>query len=132
MGEQNDHEVLRSDPASRTALSRDEVLASPSTLCRWENRASRETAVAPHEVIVESFIASHEQAPRRLILDVDATDDRVHGNQEGRFFHGHYDHYSTPAYSGPKLPLNPEEGCHPFHAKAATDSTAKLPPWQVA
>ena len=36
------------------------------------------------------------------------------------------------AYSRPKLPLIPEEACHPFHAKAATDSTAKLPPWQVA
>ena len=89
----NDHEALRSGLALRTALSRDELLASPSPLCRWENRAGRETAVALHRVLVENFIASCEQAPRRLILDVDATDDRVHGNQEGRFFHGYYDHY---------------------------------------
>jgi len=37
-----------------------------------------------------------------------------------------------PAYSRPRLPLIPDEACHPFHAKAATDSTAKLPPWQAA
>jgi len=36
------------------------------------------------------------------------------------------------AYSRPRLPLIPDEACHPFHAKAATDSTAKLPPWQAA
>ena len=36
------------------------------------------------------------------------------------------------AYSRPSLPLIPDEACHPFHAKAATDSTAKLPPWQTA
>ena len=40
---------------------------------------------------------------------------------------------ATPgAYSRPRLPLIPDEACHPFHAKAATDSTAKLPPWQAA
>ena len=47
-----------------------------------------------------------------------------------RFFQSLID--ALRAYSRPKLPLNPEEACHPFHAKAATDSTAKLPPWQVA
>jgi hypothetical protein len=36
------------------------------------------------------------------------------------------------AYSRPSLPLIPDEACHPFHANAATDSTAKLPPWQAA
>ncbi|WP_412535870.1 XrtA system polysaccharide deacetylase [Marinobacter sp. MIT932201] len=40
--------------------------------------------------------------------------------------------YLHPAYSRPRLPLIPDEACHPFHAKAATDSTAKLPPWQAA
>ena len=78
---------------SADALSRDESLASPSTLCRLENRANRNTAVALHKVLIDNFIASYKQAPRRLILDVDATDDRVHGDQEGRFFHGYYDHY---------------------------------------
>ena len=89
----NDHEALRADLALQTALSRDESLASPSTLCRLENRANRNTAVALHKVLIDNFIASYKQAPRRLILDVDATDDRVHGGQEGRFFHGYYDHY---------------------------------------
>ena len=38
----------------------------------------------------------------------------------------------TGAYSRPSLPLIPDESCHPFHGKAATDSTAKLPPWRLA
>ena len=84
---------MRADLALQTALSRNESLASPSTLCRLENRANRNTAVALHKVLIDNFIASYKQAPRRLILDVDATDDRVHGDQEGRFFHGYYDHY---------------------------------------
>ncbi len=45
------------------------------------------------EVLVDQFIASHRRAPEQLVLDFDATDDRVHGNQEMRFFHGYYDHY---------------------------------------
>jgi hypothetical protein len=45
------------------------------------------------EVFVEQFIASHKTPPHELILDFDATDDPVHGNQVGRFFHGYYDHY---------------------------------------
>jgi hypothetical protein len=45
------------------------------------------------EVFVETFIASHRQPPKELVLDFDATDDRVHGTQEGRFFHGYYDSY---------------------------------------
>ena len=89
----NDHDTLRSDLAMQSALYRDEALASSSTLCRLENRADRATAVAMHEVLVERFIASFKRAPRRLILDVDATDDAVHGDQEGRFFHAYYDHY---------------------------------------
>lgn len=89
----NDHESLRLDLAIQTALGRSEELASSSTLCRWENRADRQAAVDIHKVIIEQFIASFKQAPKELILDFDATDDAVHGNQEGRFFHGYYDHY---------------------------------------
>ncbi len=89
----NDHTTLRDDLAIQTALGRTETLASSSTLCRWENRAGRESAVKIHAVIVDQFIASFKRAPRKLILDFDATDDRVHGNQEGKFFHGYYDHY---------------------------------------
>jgi hypothetical protein len=89
----NDHQTLRQDLAIQTALGRTEELASSSTLCRWENRADREAAVRIHEVIVDQFIASFKRAPKKLILDFDATDDAVHGKQEGRFFHGYYDHY---------------------------------------
>lgn len=89
----NDHDTLRADLALQTAVERDTELASAPTLCRFENRTDRETAWALHEVLVEQFIASHERPPKELILDFDATDDRVHGEQEGRFFHGYYDHY---------------------------------------
>ena len=89
----NDHQSLRGDPAFQTAVDRDRLLASSATLCRFENRADRETAWAIHRVIVEEFIASYKRAPKRLILDFDATDDTVHGNQDGRFYHGYYDDY---------------------------------------
>lgn len=86
----NDHETLREDVVWQTALERGEVLASDSTLCRLEKRANRPAAVAFHEVLIEKFIGSFAQAPEELILDFDATDDRVHGQQEGRHFHGYY------------------------------------------
>ena len=86
----NDHATLRRDPAWQTALERDEELASSPTLCRLENRVNRQAAFAFHRVLVEQFIASFATAPTELILDFDATDDRVHGNQQGRAFHGYY------------------------------------------
>jgi hypothetical protein len=86
----NDHATLRRDLAWQTALGRDEELASSPTLCRLENRVNRQAAFAFHRVLVEKFIASFREAPAELILDFDATDDRVHGNQEGRAFHGYY------------------------------------------
>jgi len=89
----NDHQTLRQDPAVQTAVGRDTALSSPSTLCRFENRMGRAEAVAIHKVIVDQFIASFTEAPAELVLDFDATDDPVHGQQEGRFFHGYYDHY---------------------------------------
>jgi hypothetical protein len=89
----NDHEQLRTDTALQTAVDADAVLASQSTLCRLENRADRDSAWALHEVLVEQFIASFRHRPKKLVLDFDATDDLVHGKQEGRFFHGYYDHY---------------------------------------
>jgi len=93
----NDHQTLRDDPLFQTITERgiDEQLplASPPTLCRLENRVSRESLVQMAEVFVEQFIASHKTPPKELILDFDATDDPVHGNQVSRFFHGYYDHY---------------------------------------
>jgi len=89
----NDHTTLRDDPALQTAVDRDAPLASSPTLCRWENRADRDAAGAIHRVLMERFIASYKRPPQRLVLDFDATDDAVHGNQEGRFFHGYYGQY---------------------------------------
>ncbi len=89
----NDHQSLRSDIAFQTSIGTDEILASSSTLCRFENKASREAAFNIHKVMVEQFIKSFKRPPKELILDFDATDDLVHGNQQGRFFHGYYGNY---------------------------------------
>ena len=85
----NDHDFLRDDPAWQTAVERVKAPASSPTLCRFENRANRKAAVEIHQVLLEQFIASFKRPPKRLVLDFDATDDPVHGNQEGRFFHGY-------------------------------------------
>ena len=89
----NDHDELRHDIVLQTAVGHDEPLASPSTLCRFENVAQRQAAVEMNAVLVDQFMASHAMPPKEIILDFDATDDAVHGNQDGRFFHGYYDHY---------------------------------------
>ncbi len=89
----NDHQSLRADVALQTAVDRDTVLASSATLCRWENRADREAVWKLHEVLVDQFMASFKRVPKKLVLDFDATDDVVHGKQDGRFFHGYYDDY---------------------------------------
>ncbi len=89
----NDHADLRHDLGFQTATGRDRALASAPTLCRFENRAERRWAWAVHEVLVESFITAFAQPPEEIVLDIDATDDAVHGRQEGRFFHGYYDRY---------------------------------------
>ena len=89
----NDHEVLRDDLVLQTACGGDRRLASPSTVGRLERAADRSWAWAAHETLVESFIASYDEAPEEFVLDFDCTDDAVHGRQEGRFFHGYYDHY---------------------------------------
>ena len=89
----NDHDRLRHDLALQTALGKVTPGASSPTLCRMEQRADRQTAAAIHDVILDRFIASFATPPSELILDFDATDDPVHGEQQGRFFHGYYDHY---------------------------------------
>ena len=89
----NDHDTLRNDLAVQTALERDTAGASSPTLCRFENRADRATAVATSRILVEQFIASFKEAPSELIFDFDATDDIVHGNQDGRHFSAYYDNY---------------------------------------
>jgi hypothetical protein len=93
----NDHDTLRSDPLFSILAERrpdpESPLASAPTLCRLENRVDRQSLGRMAEVLVETFIASHRRPPKELILDFDATDDLIHGNQEGRFFHGYYDSY---------------------------------------
>ena len=93
----NDHHGLRIDPLMQVASERDadedRPLASPATLCRLENRVSRRSCVRLSKLLVELFIESFDQPPTELILDFDATDDPIHGQQEGRFFHGYYDNY---------------------------------------
>lgn len=89
----NDHKALRCDVAIQTAVGVDREVASAPTLCRLEKWADRATAVRLSELLVEQFIASFKVPPEELVLDFDATDNPLHGQQEGRFFHGYYDCY---------------------------------------
>jgi len=104
----NDHDDLRHDPvlavlASKLQAQRCDCapLAGKSTLNRLE--LSRDEPTRYHKVshdpvaieglFVDLFLEAHKKAPKQIILDLDATDDPLHGNQEGRFFHGYYDCY---------------------------------------
>jgi len=104
----NDHDELRHDPlmavlAGKLEARREDCapVAGKSTLNRLE--LSREIATryrkishdpaAIEALFVDLFLEAHARAPRQIILDLDATDDPLHGHQEGRFFHGYYDCY---------------------------------------
>ncbi len=89
----NDHDDLRHDLAMQTALNRATPLASRATLGRFEQQMDRKAVIDAHRVLWNRFISAHHKAPKRIILDFDATDIAVHGKQEKRFFHGYYDHY---------------------------------------
>lgn len=97
----NDHQALRNDTLLAAMTDRrlkcgqkeGDPLSSPPTLCRLENRVTRGDLGRMAGAMVEAFIDAHPTPPEELVLDFDATDDAVHGNQEGRFFHGYYDHY---------------------------------------
>ena len=89
----NDHETLRHDKALQTATEADQVLGSQSTLCRLEQSFTAQSNIAIHDVLLNLFIDSFDSAPEELILDFDATDDRLHGTQEGRSYNGYYRHY---------------------------------------
>ena len=82
----NDHHELRNDPLIQTVVGRDRQLATPSTLCRFENGIDRRACVALSRLFVEFFIESFLAPPRELILDFDATDDLTYGMQEKCFF----------------------------------------------
>ena len=104
----NDHDELRHDPLMAVLAGKLEArregcapVAGKSTLNRLE--LSREIATryrkishdsaAIEALFVDLFVEAHARAPRQIILDLDATDDPLHGHQEGRFFHGYYDCY---------------------------------------
>jgi hypothetical protein len=100
----NDHEQLRKDAVFGILAGReklDEPLAGKSTLNRMElgtgtkDRYKKITfwKDALDELLVKVFIESHQSPPVEIVLDVDTTDLPLHGKQEGRFFHGYYDHY---------------------------------------
>ena len=99
----NDHDALRHDPAFQVAAGRTPAqnqygeehypLASPSTHSRFENRIGEKAIFRLHEILVDTFLDSYDQPPEEIILDYDATDDTVHGNQHRRYFNGFYDSY---------------------------------------
>lgn len=89
----NDHITLRKDKAFQVAVEQQDHLASSSTLCRLENRITTKAMWQISEALVDVFIESHKKAPKELILDFDATNDPVHGDQLGAVFHGYYDQY---------------------------------------
>lgn len=111
----NDHDELRSDPLFATVVGkadptgqdrrqeqdRGKPLAGKSTLNRLELGAVAQDryhkisvdAEAVDRFFVDVFLSSYEEAPAQIILDLDATDDPLHGEQEGRFFHGYYGGY---------------------------------------
>ena len=104
----NDHDELRHDPmmavlAGKLAARRKECapVAGKSTLNRLELSRLEPTRyhkishnpIAIKRLMVDVFLEAHDRAPSEIVLDLDATDDPVHGEQEGRFFHGYYDCY---------------------------------------
>lgn len=96
----NDHDQLRHDPLMQTAVGKSDELASSPTFSRLETRATRTDIAALNRVLVEQFIASHSEAPAELVIDIDASDVPLHGNQELSQFHGYYDHYCyLPLYA---------------------------------
>ena len=114
----NDHDALRLDHLLALAMGKEDPtgatrkrsqdrglpLASSSTLNRLELTTLDATAQTRYkkivantagmdELLVSAFLESYSQPPAQIWLDLDATDDPLHGNQEGRFFHGYYRHY---------------------------------------
>jgi hypothetical protein len=103
-----DHDQLRFDPVLATLSGKLEAkrkgcapLAGKSTLNRLEHAPAQPSRyhkighdpAAIEGLFVDLFLEAHKTPPKEIILDLDATDDPLHGHQEGRFFHGYYDGY---------------------------------------
>jgi hypothetical protein len=93
----NDANILRRDPAIKTACDRDPDLgldlASQPTLSRLENEIGPKTCYLLARRLLESYFNRQPKRPPRLILDLDTTDDPLHGQQELRYFSAYYDEY---------------------------------------
>ena len=103
----NDHDRFRSDPVASMFCGTSSPLAGKSTVNRMELtglEADRYRKIvadfcAMDSVLVELFMRFCGKAPKKIVLDIDVTDDPVHGNQEGRFYHGYYGGYCyAPSY----------------------------------
>ena len=92
-GDLNDHTSLYLDGLMQTAVSRECALGSTPTPCRLENAAKASDCAALSGVLMEQFLASFAHAPEQIVLDVDASDIPLHGDQEARQFRGYYDSY---------------------------------------
>ena len=93
----NDAQTLRSDPAVKTISGRlpetSEDLASPPTLCRFENSVSKKDLRRLADWLFKLYVKVHP-GPREVIaIDIDATDDPTHGQQQLSFFHGYYEQH---------------------------------------
>lgn len=94
--DQNDHDVLRSDPIFKLLCGRaisDDDLASQPTLSRFENAIDRRSFLRLQDLLLDQFIAAFDTPPKRLTLDIDTFDDPTHGQQQLTFFHGFYEQY---------------------------------------
>ncbi len=94
--DQNDHDVLRSDPIFKLLCDRsieDDDLASQPTLSRFENAIDVRSFFRLRDLLLDQFIASFKEPPRQLTLDIDPFDDPTHGQQQLTFFHGYYEQY---------------------------------------
>ena len=94
--DQNDHDVLRSDPVFKLIAGRSPDapdLASQPTLSRFENAIDVASLNRLRDVFIDQFIASFAAPPTRLTFDVDPFDDPTHGSQQLTFFHGYYGQY---------------------------------------
>ncbi len=92
----NDHDALRSDPIFKLVAGRrldENDLASQPTLSRFENSIEPKDLWRLHDFFIDDFIGSFPEPPRRITLDLDATPDSCHGQQQLALFNGFYDEY---------------------------------------